>query len=128
MAGSSVVATTKTPVPVVLVMEMATTQMAAVVVLAVRLNSMRSASHFKYILALCCLLVLVSCGGEKNEALIDPRYVVETGEVKLSELVDSMRFIPLETNDECLIGQIRRIKHRNGRFFIQADDRLMVFD
>lgn len=49
MAGSSVVATTKTPVPVVLVMEMATTQMAAVVVLAVRLNSMRSASHFKYI-------------------------------------------------------------------------------
>ena len=34
MAGSSVVATTKTPVPVVLVMEMATTQMAAVVVLS----------------------------------------------------------------------------------------------
>ena len=57
----------KTPVPVVLVMEMATTQMAAVVVLAVRLNSMRSASHFKYILALCCLLVLVSCGGEKTK-------------------------------------------------------------
>ena len=122
------VATTQTPVPDARATEMATTQTAAVVVLAVRLNSMRSVRYFKHILTLCCLVVLVSCGGEKNDALIDPRYVVETGEVKLSELVDSMRFIPLETNDECLIGQIRRIKHRNGRFFVQADDRLMVFD
>lgn len=89
---------------------------------------MRYKKRLKLSLVLCCSVVLSSCGGDDGRALIDPLSVVDSGEAKLSELVDSMRFIPLETNNECLIGSIQRIKRRNGRFFVQADNRLMVFD
>lgn len=47
--------------------------------------------------------------------------------VKLTDLVDSVEYIPLETTDECLLGNIYNIKEDAGIFFIWVREGLYAF-
>ncbi|MDE6826420.1 MAG: 6-bladed beta-propeller, partial [Paramuribaculum sp.] len=44
----------------------------------------------------------------------------------LSELIDSMRLVPLD--ESCLVGNIKRIRHANGHLFVLTEDQLLLFD
>lgn len=82
----------------------------------------------RIILATFCLVMMAACSKERSNSLIKPHLVLELDATNLSDLVDTMRFVSLETNDECLIGRIKQIKRRNNTFYILADDKLMAFD
>ena len=77
---------------------------------------------YKYLLLFSIVLFLSACGGKKAEPEqiveiepAEPEYPItvpfEAGvaverEMKLSDIADSVRYIPLETNDKCLIKSI----------------------
>lgn len=87
---------------------------------------MRFVKHI--ILVASLVAMLAACNKERSSGLINPQLVVELDETNLSDLIDTIRFVPLETNDGCLIGRIKQIKRRNNTFYILADDRVMKFD
>ena len=48
--------------------------------------------------------------------------------VKTSEILKDVRIVPLETNDSCLLDEIRTIKMLNGYIYISAGGTLYKFD
>jgi hypothetical protein len=47
--------------------------------------------------------------------------------IDLTEFIDSVRFIRLETNDECLIGRIQNVIYYDGIYYIQDNFASSVF-
>ena len=66
-------------------------------------------------MAIIALLLLGSCAKETNSLVtIDVNHPAQTVEMKVSDLISDPEYIPLETNDSCLI--------RNGATFYATDD------
>lgn len=80
------------------------------------------------------ILFLVSCKESKqadtSNYLVDANKITNIEGKKLSSLLEYFEIIPLETSDDCLIGEIYTVKKRNGRYYIQHTNqrRLDVFD
>jgi hypothetical protein len=86
-----------------------------------------------YPLALIAMLSLVSCGNRNNDAAyepfterkirIDPNAITvsfpEKWEVSFDSIVESVRFLPLETHVNGLVGSIQEIKKDSDRLFIR---------
>jgi hypothetical protein len=71
-----------------------------------------------YLYLLFIMLIFWTSCKEKNmedAIVIDPS---QAKSVVLSEIVDSISYIELETKDECLIGYINRIKYYDGHYYI----------
>jgi hypothetical protein len=51
----------------------------------------------------------------------------KTQTIDFTEMIDSVRFIRLETNDECLIGHIQKVIYYNGIYYIQDNFASSVF-
>ncbi|MFA6769446.1 MAG: 6-bladed beta-propeller, partial [Parabacteroides sp.] len=90
----------------------------------------------KYYLFILIALCLFSCGG-KNHQSNKFETISINGNIRqalnLSSFVDTIEFIPLETNDENLIGDVERIIYRNGKYYIRTTQgmlhgKLSVFD
>ena len=89
--------------------------------------------HYLFILIALCLF---SCGGKshqdnKIETISINGNIRQT--LNLSSFVDTIEFIPLETNDENLIGDVERIIYRNGKYYIRTTQgmlhgKLSIFD
>lgn len=64
-------------------------------------------------LLLCVFLCLLGCGRKTSEPIdclrIELPLKQEENKLNLSEIVDSIQYIPLETREECLIGSIDKI-------------------
>ena len=78
------------------------------------------------------VLFLSACGQVKDEGV---EYLSRVSEVngfednKLSSMLESFDVVPLETDDDCLIGRVTSIKKRGGRYFVMSDRKnLHVFD
>lgn len=100
---------------------------------------------YKYLLLFCIVLFLSVCGGKKAEPkliaeieLADPEYPItvpfEAGvgverEIKLSDIADSVQYVPLETNDKCLIDFINSGKVvKTGKYwFVSSNTRLYQY-
>lgn len=92
---------------------------------------------FKSFFALFAVAVMLLSGCSKPKLLTDievdtssplisdDRTTQVTGGV-LSELIDSMRLVPLD--ESCLVGNIRHIRHANGHLYVQTEDELLLFD
>lgn len=76
-------------------------------------------SLYKYIL-LTALLCLFSCVAErKSDNAFAPDLLGEAAEeIRYSQFVDSLEYIPLETTDECLIGKIKDVYIGRERVFV----------
>lgn len=76
-------------------------------------------NSFNYIL-LTALLCLFSCVAErKPDNAFAPDLLGEAVvEIRYSQFVDSLEYIPLETTDECLIGKIKDVYIGKERVFV----------
>ena len=90
----------------------------------------------KYYLFILIALCLFSCGG-KNHQSNKLETISINGNIRqalnLSSFVDTIEFIPLETNNENLIGEVDRIIYRNGKYYLRTthgmqNGKLSVFD
>jgi len=80
------------------------------------------------IIFISLLLIITSCISEKNKINKDnSQYTINIKDAKvsdetvlLSEVIDSnsIELIPLETNDSCLLGSIRRIRKLEDYFYV----------
>jgi hypothetical protein len=85
---------------------------------------------------LTCIFLICGCeqkpqmSGEVDVIDISASINNEGATMLLSEIVDDITFIPLETTDECLIGRIRSIYFSNNYLvIIDADpNQILLFD
>jgi hypothetical protein len=92
-------------------------------------------NYVKYYLIICCA-ILFSCNDSRNTDITG--YNTETvsfdldntDEINITELIDSVRFIKLETVDESLIAEITQIVFHEGLYFIRdrKSSSIFVFD
>jgi len=73
--------------------------------------------------------------GKKTEkgVIIDFKSAIDAKKYsvhKLSDYASSIRYVPLETKDDALIGQVRRhlSYYYDGQFYIVSDDKILKFD
>lgn len=78
----------------------------------------------KYIEFLC-LFFLFGCGPIKKDesdcVQISLPLSREENMIKLSEIVDSIQYIPLETQDGCLIGNVDKLIATNDNYYLVVD-------
>ena len=80
--------------------------------------------HFVYFLFVLGIVFLSSCTDSKSGAGKDvisiPINVEEDRTLKMSDFIDSLRYIRLETNDACLIGEVSQ--------FFPLKDKMAIVD
>ena len=84
----------------------------------------------KLILSLLICAALVSCSEPMNENGHVIKVDIEDARpMELSDFVESIKLIPLETTDESLIKSIRQLMVQDGKIYINNDRRdVLVFD
>jgi len=89
-----------------------------------------------FMLGFSVLVLLISCNREKV-GFVNPKVENilqfndnKTSGAKIGELINNINAIRLETNEECLIGNIEQIRTSNGNLFILDDQNhsVLVFD
>lgn len=89
-------------------------------------------SHFLVGLFFLALIGCVSNVPNSNLVEIDEANVKNVENFNLSEITDSCLYVKLETNDSCLIGEIRDIQYSDAKIFVlnsvQGDKEVLVFD
>ena len=82
---------------------------------------------------LCIAVLLLTACMEKQQ--YKTNYLVKETEIqqynsdKLSGIVEYFDIVPLETSDDCLLGEINVIKKRAGRYYVRTNaNRLDVFN
>lgn len=81
----------------------------------------------KFIL-LFSILLLCSCNSEKQTTGTKQITFNENDSVDINNII-SYEFIPLETNDNCLVGNITNIKVINDHIYmVNQYEKLLVFD
>jgi len=56
----------------------------------------------------CCISVFLCAQSSILEIIIDPTKRMDRREFTLADLIDSIEYIPLQTNDKCLIGKVSK--------------------
>ena len=85
----------------------------------------------KYLVIIVLFVVFFSSCQNKDEESKWDGMTIHIGEInemmKLSEVVDSFSFIPLETSDESLLADVTKVRFAKGKFFIYDEKRESVF-
>lgn len=90
----------------------------------------------RYIVSLCIVFLVLGCSDKKNNNLQDITPIVIdwsniSKEMDYSSWVeDSVLVVPLETRDDCLIGEISKLVYQNHRIYIadRLSKAVYVFD
>lgn len=79
---------------------------------------------------LFCLLCMVSCvEGDRVKSNSIDLLSSSDGHINiLSEVAESIRYIPLQTNDSTVIGRIWKLIFRGNRYYINSGDVIFCFD
>lgn len=86
---------------------------------------------YSLILSWAVFAIILSSCDRKNEfksTIVDTASLTNVGMTKLSELVESINIVPLETNDSILIGQIDAIKVRESGIYVLSAKIIYHFD
>ena len=97
-----------------------------------RINKKVDMKKIKYIMPVI-LCVLQSCFNSKSHVSVeDANILINIDSAKLVSLkVSDVRYIPLETSDECLIGHAHKVLIKKGRIYVADFSKAMalfVFD
>jgi hypothetical protein len=82
-----------------------------------------------YIILLSCFALFVACSSNRNETSSSPNQQIHldlTDDVQLSDSLE-FTFIPLETNEQCLIGVVRQVEIRDGKIYILDLKQMALF-
>ena len=87
---------------------------------------------FKYTLVILLFLIFFSCTKSKNDIKYDHETIVinikeDDKEVNFSNIIESIDIIPLETTQECLLGNILALYYDDGLYFIQNDNDYLTY-
>lgn len=87
----------------------------------------------KLMLCLCTLLLLVACNAKDSEhadtvLFVDLMSVGNPADFKLSDFGDSVRYVPLETTDSCLIGNDPQIRLLEDKIMVVTSKQCLLFD
>lgn len=78
------------------------------------------------------LFLLSSCtgkSGSESRCLIETGGIVDVNETKLSNIVNVEKIVPLESGEECMVGDITKLVKAGGLYFVEsARNTLLVFD
>lgn len=75
--------------------------------------------------------LFVACnqkGTDSEPVLVAPLNPTAPLNVDISEIVDSITYIPLETNDDCLMGDVYEAVLKGGYVFVQDSKHIYTFD
>lgn len=83
-------------------------------------------SIVKVLFPIVCFVVLLSCSNNRNENIMvhsNVKTIEITDNIDESlpwdSLIAEIKIVPLETNKNCLIGEVSRISNLNDKFYIQ---------
>ena len=89
----------------------------------------------KQLISAALLALLAACGNPKNNETTEGLTVIDVEsaaenlqELKLSQLGTTVRYVPLETNDSCLIGNRPSIMVLAEHILVQSNNNLYCFD
>ena len=85
---------------------------------------------YGFIISVLFMALVNSCSEiEEKVSTVMDKSKLEQCDGPFSSALSKFEIIPLETNDDCLIGEIDVMKKRNGRYYIQsARKTLLVFE
>lgn len=93
------------------------------------MRNMKTPSLFCSVFA---LLILASCDGKHQRAEVEIIDVVDgvdhPTELKVSDLGKTIRYIPLETTDSCLVGNNPEVKVMNDKLLVYTRLQCLLFD
>jgi hypothetical protein len=81
------------------------------------------------IINILIFVLLLSCqrnGVNPDVVVINMTETADT--LYLSQLVNDIEYIPLETNKEVIINRIAKIQYCHDQYFVQSSNRLFIFD
>ncbi|MCH7412453.1 6-bladed beta-propeller [Belliella sp. R4-6] len=87
----------------------------------------------KYVTNILIAILVISCNStEITESMVETKTFVldptENNKIPISEVIEEVIFLPLETTNESLIGDIHSIKYFNNKYFIQDRDKVLCFN
>jgi hypothetical protein len=93
----------------------------------------------KNIVAICSILLLISClnqkSNDKNKQVKPYPHIINMSEgfqnrseLKLSDIADSIRYIVLSKNKDVLIGSVRSVQLTDNNIYLISDNQVMRFD
>lgn len=98
---------------------------------------MKIGTKFEILLILIFLMILSNCKhresnlNEKEELSgfqLPVDLSISNRDIKVSEFADSVWYVPLETNDECLLSELNKdVKYVNGEFYIVDDKSTTIY-
>jgi hypothetical protein len=80
-------------------------------------------NYFKNLLFLL-ILVSLSCtkkSGTNQNFTFQPKVNVISNELKFNDLIEDYKYIKLETNENCLIGEVRQFQIYKSNIYILTD-------
>ncbi|MFD2034791.1 6-bladed beta-propeller [Belliella marina] len=86
----------------------------------------------KYLNILIAILVFSCNSTEITESMVETKTFVldptDNNKIPISEVIEEVIFLPLETTNESLIGDIRSIKYFNNKYFIHDYEKVLCFN
>lgn len=82
----------------------------------------------RYLSNIFLLVFVLGCTKQKQELPIIDVDVNKIEEYDLSEICDSVTAIPLETNPNCIISIVRKVKFSNTHIYVAGKQRILKFD
>lgn len=80
------------------------------------------------LVGMCIIFFIIGCSSSNNNENINTVCfdVNKSYPIKLSEIIDSIYILPLETNDSCLIKDIKSVELHNNIFYINDNSERVV--
>lgn len=81
---------------------------------------------------LCVVLLTVSCSPSKNSRTQNGKGILievdESAEIRFSDVFEKIEYVPLETSDSSLIGNVERLRLFGDKVCIVCDKSLLIFN
>ena len=76
------------------------------------------------------MIVFMSCQSSNRDLPTISLNPLQTESVHLNQLMDSISYIPLETNDTCLVSNVRDIQYHKDKLYLFDDNlqKIFIFD
>lgn len=88
----------------------------------------------RYYLLLCSLFFISLVGCKKTAKVSIPGEIIsispvsDPGTLNISDYLTDIRFIPLQTNDSCLLSSTLNLKVNDNRIYISNKQAIVYFD